>query len=252
MNTLNKVALVTGAGTGIGKACALALLENGYRVVLVGRRLELLEQVVAQSKASSDAALACQTDISNEEQVDNLFKKVKEQFGRLDVLFNNAGRGTPMMPFDEIPFKMWEATVGTNLTGTFLCSQRAFKMMREQSPQGGRIINNGSISAHAPRPFSAPYTSTKHAITGLTKSIALDGRPFNIACSQIDIGNAATEMSEPMAKGILQANGQIAAEDRMPVEEVARAVVHMSNLPSSSNILFMTIMATNMPLVGRG
>jgi NAD(P)-dependent dehydrogenase (short-subunit alcohol dehydrogenase family) len=252
MNTLNKVALVTGAGTGIGKACALALLENGYRVVLVGRRLELLEQVVAQSKASSDAALACQTDISNEEQVDNLFKKVKEQFGRLDVLFNNAGRGTPMMPFDEIPFKMWEATVGTNLTGTFLCSQRAFKMMREQSPQGGRIINNGSISAHAPRPFSAPYTSTKHAITGLTKSIALDGRPFNIACSQIDIGNAATEMSEPMAKGILQANGQIAAEDRMPVEEVARAVVHMSNLPLSSNILFMTIMATNMPLVGRG
>jgi NAD(P)-dependent dehydrogenase (short-subunit alcohol dehydrogenase family) len=252
MNTLNKVALVTGAGTGIGKACALALLENGYRVVLVGRRLELLEQVVAQSKASSDAALACQTDISNEEQVDNLFKKVKEQFGRLDVLFNNAGRGTPMMPFDEIPFKMWEATVGTNLTGTFLCSQRAFKMMREQSPQGGRIINNGSISAHAPRPFSAPYTSTKHAITGLTKSIALDGRPFNIACSQIDIGNAATEMSEPMAKGILQANGQIAAEDRMPVEEVARAVVHMSNLPSSSNILFMTIMATNMPLVGSG
>ncbi len=252
MNTLNKVALVTGAGTGIGKACALALLENGYRVVLVGRRLELLEQVIAQSKASSDAALACQTDISNEEQVDNLFKKVKEQFGRLDVLFNNAGRGTPMMPFDEIPFKMWEATVGTNLTGTFLCSQRAFKMMREQSPQGGRIINNGSISAHAPRPFSAPYTSTKHAITGLTKSIALDGRPFNIACSQIDIGNAATEMSEPMAKGILQANGQIAAEDRMPVEEVARAVVHMSNLPLSSNILFMTIMATNMPLVGRG
>jgi NAD(P)-dependent dehydrogenase (short-subunit alcohol dehydrogenase family) len=208
--------------------------------------------VITQSKASSDAALACQTDISNEEQVDNLFKKVKEQFGRLDVLFNNAGRGTPMMPFDEIPFKMWEATVGTNLTGTFLCSQRAFKMMREQSPQGGRIINNGSISAHAPRPFSAPYTSTKHAITGLTKSIALDGRPFNIACSQIDIGNAATEMSEPMAKGILQANGQIAAEDRMPVEEVARAVVHMSNLPLSSNILFMTIMATNMPLVGRG
>ncbi|MEI7426723.1 MAG: SDR family oxidoreductase [Betaproteobacteria bacterium] len=252
MNNQTKVALVTGAGTGIGKACALALLENGYRVVLVGRRLELLEQVIAQSKASSDVALACQTDISNEEQVDQLFKKVKEKFGRLDVLFNNAGRGTPMMPFDEIPFKMWEATVGTNLTGTFLCSQKAFKMMREQSPQGGRIINNGSISAHAPRPFSAPYTSTKHAITGLTKSIALDGRPFNIACSQIDIGNAATEMSEPMAKGILQANGQIAAEDRMPVEEVARAVVHMSNLPLSSNILFMTIMATNMPLVGRG
>ena len=157
-----------------------------------------------------------------------------------------------MMPFDEIPFELWEKTVNVNLTGTFLCSQRAFKMMREQSPQGGRIINNGSISAHAPRPFSAPYTSTKHAITGLTKSISLDGRPFNIACSQIDIGNAATEMSEPMAKGILQANGQIAAEDRMPVEEVANAVVHMSNLPLSTNILFMTIMATKMPLVGRG
>ena len=252
MNTLNKVALVTGAGTGIGKACALALLENGYRVVLVGRRLELLEQVIAQSKVSSDAALACQTDISNEEQVDNLFKKVKEQFGRLDVLFNNAGRGTPMMPFDEIPFKMWDATVGTNLTGTFLCSQRAFKMMREQSPQGGRIINNGSISAHAPRPFSAPYTSTKHAITGLTKSIALDGRPFNIACSQIDIGNALTELSVRMTKGVLQANGALAPEPMMDVKHVADAVRYIAALPLSANVLNMTVMASAMPFVGRG
>ena len=252
MKLLNKVALVTGAGTGIGKACSLTLLENGYNVVLVGRRLELLEAVISESSAPSSQSLAFQADISDVDQVDQLFEEMKKRFGRLDVLFNNAGRGTPMMPFDEIPFEMWQTTVGVNLTGTFLCAQRAFKMMREQSPQGGRIINNGSISAHAPRPFSAPYTSTKHAITGLTKSIALDGRPFHIACSQIDIGNAATEMSEPMAKGILQANGQILPEDRMPVQEVANAVLHMSNLPLDSNILFMTIMATNMPLVGRG
>jgi len=248
----NKVAIVTGAGTGIGKACALALLKNHYFVTLVGRRQELLEEAVALSGLPDSHYMTFPGDVSDVKQVDALFTKVKERFGRLDVLFNNAGRGTPMMPFDEIPFELWEKTVNVNLTGTFLCSQRAFKMMREQTPQGGRIINNGSISAHAPRPFSAPYTSTKHAITGLTKSISLDGRPFNIACSQIDIGNAATEMSEPMAKGILQANGQIAAEDRMPVEEVANAVVHMSNLPLSTNILFMTIMATKMPLVGRG
>jgi len=248
----NKVAIVTGAGTGIGKACALALLKNHYFVTLVGRRQELLEEVVALSGLPESHYMTFPGDVSDITQVDILFSKVKERFGRLDVLFNNAGRGTPMMPFDEIPFELWEKTVNVNLTGTFLCSQRAFKMMREQTPQGGRIINNGSISAHAPRPFSAPYTSTKHAITGLTKSISLDGRPFNIACSQIDIGNAATEMSEPMAKGILQANGQIVAEDRMPVEEVANAVVHMSNLPLSTNILFMTIMATKMPLVGRG
>ena len=248
----NKVAIVTGAGTGIGKACALALLKNHYFVTLVGRRQELLEEAVDLSGLPDSHYMTFPGDVSDPTQVDALFAKVKERFGRLDVLFNNAGRGTPMMPFDGIPFELWEKTVNVNLTGTFLCSQRAFKMMREQSPQGGRIINNGSISAHAPRPFSAPYTSTKHAITGLTKSISLDGRPFNIACSQIDIGNAATEMSEPMAKGILQANGQIAAEDRMPVEEVANAVVHMSNLPLSTNILFMTIMATKMPLVGRG
>ena len=252
MAELNKVAIVTGAGTGIGKACALALLKNNYCVTLVGRRIDLLERVATESNQPNNHFLTVQADIGDVTQVDHLFSKVKERFGRLDVLFNNAGRGTPMMPFDEIPFELWEKTVSVNLTGTFLCAQRAFKMMREQNPQGGRIINNGSISAHAPRPFSAPYTSTKHAITGLTKSISLDGRPFNIACSQIDIGNAATEMSEPMAKGILQPNGQITPEDRMPVEEVANAVVHMSNLPLSTNILFMTIMATKMPLVGRG
>ena len=252
MTELNKVAIVTGAGTGIGKACALALLKNGYCVTLVGRRKDLLEHVAAESNQPKQRFLTIQADIGDVTQVDHLFSSVKERFGRLDVLFNNAGRGTPMMPFDEIPYELWEKTVNVNLTGTFLCSQRAFKMMREQHPQGGRIINNGSISAHAPRPFSAPYTSTKHAITGLTQSISLDGRPFNIACSQIDIGNAATEMSEPMAKGILQPNGQITPEDRMPVEEVANAVVHMSNLPLSTNILFMTIMATKMPLVGRG
>jgi NAD(P)-dependent dehydrogenase (short-subunit alcohol dehydrogenase family) len=248
----HKVAMVTGAGTGIGRACALALLKNNYFVTLVGRRKDVLDEVVAQSGLPQDRYLTFSADIGDPHQVDLLFSTVKERFGRLDILFNNAGRGTPSMPFDEIPFDLWEKTVSVNLTGSFLCAQKAFKMMREQDPQGGRIINNGSISAHAPRPFTAPYTSTKHAITGLTKSIALDGRPFNIACSQIDIGNAATEMTIPMAKGILQANGQIAAEDLMPVEEVANAVVHMSNLPLSTNILFMTIMATKMPLVGRG
>ncbi len=252
MNALNKVALITGAGTGIGKACALKLLKNNYQVVLVGRRIELLEAVINDHHIDPQQAMAYSLDISQADQVKALFSSIKERFGRLDVLFNNAGRGTPIMPFDEIPFEMWQATVGTNLTGTFLCAQAAFKMMREQTPQGGRIINNGSISAHAPRPFSAPYTSTKHAITGLTKSISLDGRPYNIACGQIDIGNAATEMTDRMASGIIQANGSIAAEDRMPVDEVANAVLQMSELPLATNILFMTIMATKMPLVGRG
>ncbi len=252
MNLSNKVALITGAGTGIGKACALKLLNNNYQVVLVGRRFELLEAVIKDHHISPDQAMAYSLDISQANQVQALFTKIKDQFGRLDVLFNNAGRGTPAVPFDEISVEMWQETVGTNLTGSFLCAQAAFKMMREQSPQGGRIINNGSISAHAPRPFSAPYTSTKHAITGLTKSIALDGRPYNIACGQIDIGNAATEMTDRMASGIIQANGSIQVEDRMPVEEVANALLHMSNLPLHTNVLFMTIMATKMPLVGRG
>lgn len=252
MNSFPKVALVTGAGTGIGRACALALLEDGYQVVFVGRRMALLEAAIQLSSVPAQMSLAVSADISDPQQVDDVFAQVKSRFGRLDVLFNNAGQGTPMMPFDEIPFDLWQSTVGVNLTGSFLCAQRAFKMMRAQTPQGGRIINNGSIAAHAPRPMAAPYTSTKHAITGLTKSIALDGRPFNISCSQIDIGNAATEMTERMASGILQANGQLVPEDRMPVTEVARAVVHMSNLPLGTNVLSMTIMATNMPLVGRG
>jgi NAD(P)-dependent dehydrogenase (short-subunit alcohol dehydrogenase family) len=249
---MKKVALVTGAGTGIGKACAQALLKEGYQVVFAGRRLEVLQEAISESECSTEQALAYSLDISQAEEVKGLFKTIQDRFGRLDVLFNNAGRGTPIMAFDEIPFDMWQSTVGVNLTGSFLCAQGAFKMMREQSPQGGRIINNGSISAHTPRPFSAPYTSTKHAITGLTKSIALDGRPYNISCSQIDIGNAGTEMTTLMAAGIIQANGSTMQEDLMPVDEVAKAVVYMSNLPLGTNVLFMTIMATKMPFVGRG
>jgi NAD(P)-dependent dehydrogenase (short-subunit alcohol dehydrogenase family) len=249
---MSKVALVTGAGTGIGKACAIALLKCGYQVIFAGRRQDFLQTAIQESGYSENHAFAYALDISQDDQVKALFDVIRDRYGRIDVLFNNAGRGTPIMPFDEIPFDIWQETVGVNLTGSFLCAQAAFKLMREQTPQGGRIINNGSISAHTPRPFSAPYTSTKHAITGLTKSIALDGRPFNIACSQIDIGNAGTEMTELMAKGIIQANGTMQAEAIMPVEEVANAVVYMSNLPLQSNVLFMTIMATQMPFVGRG
>jgi NAD(P)-dependent dehydrogenase (short-subunit alcohol dehydrogenase family) len=252
MLTIPKVALVTGAGSGIGQACATALVQAGYQVIFAGRRIHALEQAIAQCGGTKENTLAYAIDISQANEVQGLFTAIQDRFGRLDVLFNNAGRGTPIMPFDEIPFEQWQSTVGVNLTGSFLCAQGAFRMMREQSPQGGRIINNGSISAHTPRPFSAPYTATKHAITGLTKSIALDGRPFNIACSQIDIGNAGTEMTELMAAGIIQANGTKAREDIMPVAEIANAVVYMSNLPLESNILFMTIMATKMPFVGRG
>ena len=250
--TNQKVALVTGAGTGIGKASALALLNSGYQVIFVGRRQDVLETAIAQAGSLANHAQAIALDISQAEQVKDLFENVKTTYGRLDILFNNAGRGTPVMEFDEIPLDLWLATVGTNLSGTFLCSQGAFALMKHQNPQGGRIINNGSISAHAPRPFSAPYTSTKHAITGLTKSIALDGRPYNIVCSQIDIGNAATEMTERMAAGIIQADGSIKVEDRMDVNHVANAVVHIANLPLEANILFMTIMASKMPMVGRG
>ena len=250
--THQKVALVTGAGTGIGKASALALLNSGYQVIFVGRRQDVLEAAIAQAGSLANQAQAIALDISQADQVKDLFEKIKKTYGRLDILFNNAGRGTPIMEFDEIPLDLWLATLGTNLSGTFFCSQGAFALMKQQNPQGGRIINNGSISAHAPRPFSAPYTSTKHAITGLTKSIALDGRPYNIVCSQIDIGNAATEMTERMAAGIIQADGSIKVEDRMDVNHVANAVVHMANLPLEANILFMTIMASKMPMVGRG
>ena len=250
MNSNDKVALVTGAGTGIGKAVALALLAAGYRVVLAGRRIEPLEEVA--SAAGRDRMLPVATDVSRPESVDALFATIKEKFGRLDVLFNNAGVNSPRASFEDLTFDQWQNVVNINLTGSFLCAQGAFRLMKDQLPQGGRIINNGSISAHAPRPNSAPYTSTKHAITGLTKSISLDGRKYNIACGQIDIGNALTELSARMATGVPQANGEIAIEPMMDASEVADAVVHMAALPLTTNIQFMTLMATKMPFVGRG
>ena len=250
MTTEPKVALITGAGSGIGKAVALAFLREGYSVVLAGRRADVLEAVVKES--GSGNALAVATDVCKPESVAALFAAIKARFGRIDVIFNNAGISGIGTGFEDIAFDTWQNVVNTNLTGSFLCAQGAFKMMKEQSPQGGRIINNGSISAHAPRPNSAPYTSTKHAITGLTKSISLDGRKYNIACGQIDIGNALTELSAKMAKGILQANGDISIEAMMDTNEVADAVLHMAALPLSTNIQFMTIMATKMPFVGRG
>ena len=250
MTTTSKVALITGAGSGIGKAVALAFLRHGYSVVLAGRRADVLDAVVKASASSQ--ALAVATDVSNPQSVDALFAKIKDTFGRVDVIFNNAGISGIGTGFEDIAFDTWQSVVSTNLTGSFLCAQGAFRMMKDQSPQGGRIINNGSISAHAPRPNSAPYTSTKHAITGLTKSISLDGRKYNIACGQIDIGNAMTEMAARMAKGVLQANGEIAIEPMMDANEVADAVVHMAGLPLSTNVQFMTIMATKMPFVGRG
>ncbi|MFC6284386.1 MULTISPECIES: SDR family oxidoreductase [Polaromonas] len=245
-----KVALVTGAGTGIGRAVALAFLREGYSVVLAGRRIEPLNEVAKES--GSDRALPVSTDVGSPESVTALFEKIREKFGRIDVLFNNAGVSGIGTGFEDIAFDHWQNIVNINLTGSFLCAQGAFKLMKEQLPQGGRIINNGSISAHAPRPNSAPYTSTKHAITGLTKSISLDGRKYNIACGQIDIGNALTELSARMAKGVPQANGEIAVEPMMDAKEVADAVVHMAALPLSTNVQFMTIMATKMPFVGRG
>jgi NAD(P)-dependent dehydrogenase (short-subunit alcohol dehydrogenase family) len=250
MNTTPKIALVTGAGTGIGKAVALALLQDGYTVVLTGRRLEPLQAAV--HSADSDRAHAFSADCSQPDSVDALFAFVQQRFGRLDVLFNNAGMSGPKVGFEDISFAQWQDVVGINLTGSFLCAQGAFRLMKQQTPQGGRIINNGSISAHAPRPNSAPYTSTKHAITGLTKSLSLDGRKYNIACGQIDIGNALTELAAPMAKGVPQAHGAIAIEPMMDVKQVGDAVLHMANLPLSTNVQFMTIMATQMPFVGRG
>jgi NAD(P)-dependent dehydrogenase (short-subunit alcohol dehydrogenase family) len=250
MSRNSKVALITGAGSGIGKAVALAFLREGYSVVLAGRRADALESVVKES--GSTKALAVATDVGKPESVEALYAKIKEAFGRIDVIFNNAGISGIGAGFEDISYDTWQNVVNTNLTGSFLCAQGAFKMMKNQSPQGGRIINNGSISAHAPRPNSASYTATKHAITGLTKSISLDGRKYNIACGQIDIGNAMTELAAKMAKGVLQANGEIAIEPMMDVSEVADAVVHMAALPLSTNVQFMTIMATKMPFVGRG
>jgi NAD(P)-dependent dehydrogenase (short-subunit alcohol dehydrogenase family) len=251
MNPTNQVAVVTGAGSGIGKACALALARAGYRVVLAGRRADALEQVVAQA-GGGDALLAVPTDVTQPAQVDALFAATLARFGRVDVLFNNAGISANGIPFDELTHERWCAVVDTNLTGMFLCAQGAFRAMKAQSPRGGRIINNGSISAHSPRPDSAPYTATKHAITGLTKCISLDGRAHDIACGQIDIGNAVTEMAARMATGVKQADGRIAAEAMMDVERVADAVVHMASLPPDANVQFMTLMATKMPFVGRG
>jgi NAD(P)-dependent dehydrogenase (short-subunit alcohol dehydrogenase family) len=253
MNTSQaKIALVTGAGTGIGKAAAKSLLQGGFNVVLTGRNLERLQKAIADIGGNENNCLAVACDVGKPEEVKALFAALKAKFSRIDVLFNNAGMGAPAIPMEDITYEQWMNVVNANLCGAFLCSQEAIRMMKAQSPQGGRIINNGSISAHAPRPMSAPNTSTKHAISGLTKTIALDGRPFNIACGQIDIGNAATEMTERMANGIMQADQSIKVEPRMDVAHVGEAVLHMAQLPLESNILSMTIMATKMPFVGRG
>ena len=246
-----KVALVTGAGSGIGRAVALAFLADGWSVALAGRRAEALEATAAASGAGA-RALPVAADVTRPESVASLFQAVKERFGRLDVLFNNAGSGAPAVPLDELTFEQWRSVVDVNLTGAFLCTQAAFRLMKEQHPRGGRIINNGSISAHAPRPNSAPYTSTKHAITGLTKCTSLDGRKWDIACGQIDIGNALTDLTARMQNGVPQADGTVRREPTMDVAHVARAVLHMASLPLDVNVQFMTIMATKMPFVGRG
>ncbi len=266
-----RVALVTGAGSGIGRAVAVALMAEGYAVVLAGRRPETLAETarlggargetarseaagaeIAQPGSAGRQALAVPADVTDPASVRGLFAAIRERFGRLDLLFNNAGINAPGVPLDALSFEHWRAVVDTNLTGPFLCTQQAFALMKTQQPRGGRIINNGSISAHAPRPNSVAYTATKHAITGLTKSTSLDGRPFDIACGQIDIGNAATEMTTRMAEGILQANGEVAVEPRLDVGHVARAVVYMAGLPLDANVQFMTVMATRMPFIGRG
>jgi len=247
-----KFALVTGGGAGIGKATALALAGAGWTVAVTGRRLEPLQATASEIEAAGGHALAANADVGDPQAVKALFAKIEGEFGRLDLLFNNAGVNAPRVPIDELTFEQWKAVIDANLTGSFLCAQAAFGLMKRQKPQGGRIINNGSISATAPRPNSAPYTATKHAITGLTKSIALDGRAFDIACGQIDIGNALTEMAYKMTQGVPQADGRIAVEPTMDVNEVGDAVVHMASLPLTTNILNLTIMATKMPLVGRG
>jgi NAD(P)-dependent dehydrogenase (short-subunit alcohol dehydrogenase family) len=248
MTNENKVALVTGAGSGIGRAASLALSVAGYSVVIAGRRKDQLEATAA----AGSNMLAVPTDVSDPAEVHALFAKMREAFGRLDVLFNNAGRGAPPVAFEDLTYEQWTKVVNVNLTGSFLCAQEAVRIMKAQTPQGGRIINNGSLSAYVPRPNSAPYTATKHAITGLTRSISLDGRKYHIACSQLDIGNAATEMTERMKDGVPQANGDQMVEPRMDVKHVADAIVYMANLPLDANVQFMTVMATNMPFIGRG
>jgi len=252
METPAKVALVTGAGSGIGKATALGLLAAGYAVTLAGRRTEALTSVIAEAGVPATHALAVSTDVTNRESVRHLFEKIRATFGRLDVLFNNAGIGAPAIPLEELSAEQWREVMETNITGAFFCTQEAFRLMKSQRPSGGRIINNGSISAQVPRPNSAPYTAAKHAITGLTKSSALDGRPFNIACGQIDIGNAETPMTGRMKKGVLQANGTVAVEPTMDVKHVVQAVIYMASLPLDANVATLTVMATQMPYVGRG
>ena len=249
-----KIALVTGAGTGVGRAVSLALAKAGYSIILAGRRKEPLDAVAGEVNGVGSQALAVPTDVSERDSILALFAKVKSSFGRLDVLFNNAGIGAPPVPLEELPYETWKKVVDTNLTGMFLCTQEAIKIMKDQNPQGGRIINNGSISAHAPRPFSVAYTSTKHAVTGLTKSVALDGRAYDIACGQVDIGNAATPMTDRMVNGpgVMQPDGTMMHEPRMDAKAVGDAVAYMAGLPLDANVLFMTVMATKMPFVGRG
>ena len=247
-----KIALVTGGGSGIGRAVAQALAAEGYAVVIAGRRRDLLEAVAKEDGEHGRIIEPIAADVREWSSVNSLFAQVRERHGRLDLLFNNAGVSAPAIPIEDLTLEQWLAVVETNLTGAFLCTQQAFAMMKNQNPRGGRIINNGSISAHSPRPNSAPYTATKHAITGLTKSTALDGRAFDIACGQIDIGNAATDLTEGIARGAMQADGRNAPEPRMDVSDVARAVVYMASLPLDSNVQFMTVMATKMPFIGRG
>ena len=252
MDTQSRIAIVTGAGSGIGKASALALLKEGWSVALAGRRAEMLDQAIKEAGAAGGNAIAVPTNVADPESVRALFAATKARFGRLDLLFNNAGVSSPAVPMEDFYFEKWKAVVDVNLHGVFLCTQEAFRIMKAQDPRGGRIINNGSISAHTPRPNSSPYTATKHAVTGLTKCASLDGRKYDIACGQIDVGNAATELAAKMAKGVAQANGSVTPEPMMDVEDVAKAVLYMASLPLSANVQFMTVIATKMPFIGRG
>lgn len=252
MTSSTRIALVTGAGSGVGRRTAIALLDDGWTVVLAGRRPEPLQALAAEAAARGRTAVALPADVTDPASVQGLFDTIEREFGRLDLLFNNAGVNAPAVPMDELPLEAWFNVINTNVSGVYLCARAAFGLMRRQSPQGGRIINNGSISAHTPRPFTAPYTASKHAVTGLTKALALDGRAFNIVASQIDIGNALTELSERMTRGVLQANGTIAPEPMMDATHVANAVRHMASLPLDANVLTMTVMASAMPFVGRG
>jgi NAD(P)-dependent dehydrogenase (short-subunit alcohol dehydrogenase family) len=251
-STPSKIALVTGAGSGIGRTAALGLLDDGWAVVLAGRRAEPLQALAAEAETRGQTAMAVPTDVTDPASVQALFTAIERSFGRLDLLFNNAGVNAPAVPMDELPLDTWFSVINTNVTGVFLCARAAFGLMRRQSPQGGRIINNGSVSAHTPRPFTAPYTASKHAVLGLTKALALDGRAFNIVASQIDIGNALTELSERMTRGVLQANGTTAPEPMMDARHVANAVRHIAAMPLDANVLTMTVMASTMPYVGRG